>query len=377
MAAPAFIRRTAISPRQTSPISVVRPYHRNGRDALPAAPSTHCRPHPVRIAHLAAAPNFALVPGQDNPIVTAHRMRPEDTLTLDDIATWSEPGTHLAVLGHPVKHSLSPHMHNAALRAMAGQDARFASWRYWKCDVPPERLGAALALLHEKSFAGLNLTVPHKVLALDLIHRVDAPARAIGAVNTLRRTPAGYEGFNTDGYGLATGIAQELGVTLAGADVILLGAGGAARSAAVECLSRHCRSLWVGNRSRGSLDALLDQVRPLAGDAVVRGFLLAAPPPDLPAGALLINATSSGLRADEPPPIDLARWPRPTCVFDMIYNPPRPPLLQAASALGIRHANGLAMLVHQGARALALWTDAAVPAEEMHRAAAAELNRTS
>jgi shikimate dehydrogenase len=304
-------------------------------------------------------------------------MRPEDTLTLDDIATWAEPGTHLAVLGHPVKHSLSPHMHNAALRAMAVRDARFASWRYWKCDVPPERLGEALALLRLKGFAGLNLTVPHKVLALDLIAAVDPDARAIGAVNTLRLTPAGYEGFNTDGYGLATGIAQELGAALAGADVVLLGAGGAARSAAVECLSRHCRSLWLGNRSRASLDSLLQQVRPLAGEALVRDFLLASPPPDLPAGAILINATSSGLHDDEPPPIDLARWPRPGCVFDMIYNPPRPPLLQAAAELGLPHANGLAMLIHQGARALGLWTGAAVPAEEMQRAAAAALQDRS
>ena len=304
-------------------------------------------------------------------------MRPEDTLTLDDIATWAEPGTHLAVLGHPVKHSLSPHMHNAALRAMAVHDTRFASWRYWKCDVPPERLGEALTLLHRKGFAGLNLTVPHKVLALDLIAAVDPAARAIGAVNTLRRTPAGYEGFNTDGYGLATGIAQELGVALAGADVVLLGAGGAARSAAVECLSQHCRSLWLGNRSRASLDALLAQVRPLAAAAIVRDFLLSSPPPDLPAGAVLINATSSGLHADEPPPIDLAHWPQPGCVFDMVYNPPRPPVLQAAAALGVPHANGLAMLIHQGARALGLWTGAAVPAEEMQRAAAAALQNRS
>lgn len=318
--------------------------------------------------------NFSLVPGPDPLIVTTQGMRPEDTLTLDDIATWAEPGTHLAVLGHPVKHSLSPHMHNAALQALAIDDARFASWRYWKCDVPPERLGEALVLLHQHGFAGLNLTVPHKVLALDLIHQVDPAARAIGAVNTLRYTPAGYEGFNTDGYGLATGITQELGASLAGADVVLLGAGGAARSAAVECLRQGCRSLWVGNRSRPSLDALLQQVRPLVDRAELRDFLLGAPPSDLPAGAILINATSSGLRADEPPPIDLARWPRPGCVFDMIYNPPLPPLLQAAAALGIPHANGLAMLVHQGARALSLWTGAAVPSAAMHRAATAALN---
>ena len=116
-------------------------------------------------------------------------------------------------------------------------------------------------------------------------------------------------------------------------------------------------------------ETLLAQLRPVAGAIPLHDFLLAAPPADLPAGALLINATSAGLGANDPAPIDLARWPRPAGVFDMIYNPPQPPLLAAAAALGVPHANGLAMLVHQGARALALWTGAAVPAEVMHQAA--------
>ena len=307
-------------------------------------------------------------------MVAGTGMRPEDTLTLDDLARWSEPGTHLAVLGHPVKHSVSPHMHNAALRALSATDARFTSWHYWKFDVPPERLAEALPLFHDRGFAGLNLTVPHKVLALDLIDSVDPAASDIGAVNTLRHTPDGYEGFNTDGYGMAAGIAQELGLPLAGADVILLGAGGAARSAAVECLRQECRSLWIGNRSRSSLDTLLHQIRPLADGITIHDFLLEAVPPQLPAGALLINSTSCGLRDDEPPPIDLAALPRPGAVFDMIYNPPRTPLLCAAERLGIRNANGLAMLVHQGARALSLWTGATVPDKVMHLAALAALN---
>ncbi len=320
------------------------------------------------------SPNFALVPTRFRAIVPPSGMRPEDTLTLDDLARWSEPGTHLAVLGHPVKHSISPHMHNAALRAMAAHDARFGAWRYWKFDVPPERLGEALPLFHSRGFAGLNLTIPHKVLALDLIGAIDPAARDIGAVNTLRHVPGGYEGFNTDGYGMAAAIAQELALPLAGADVVLLGAGGAARGAAVECLRQKCRSLWLGNRSRDSLDALVRQVRPLAGGTPLREFLLAALPADLPAGALVINATSSGLRGDEPPPVDLAAWPRPACVFDMIYNPPRTPLLHAAERLGIRHANGLAMLIHQGARALAIWTGAAVPTDVMQHAALSALD---
>lgn len=319
-------------------------------------------------------PNFALVPPPFPPMVARIGMRPEDTLSLDDLARWSEPGTHLAVVGHPVKHSLSPHMHNAALRVLAERDPQFASWHYWKFDVPPERLAEALPLFHARGFAGLNLTVPHKVLALELLAQIDPAARDIGAVNTLRRTAQGFEGFNTDGHGLAAAIAAEFARPLAGADVVLLGAGGAARSAAVEALRQRCRSLTIANRSAGTLDALLQQIRPLAGAIPVRGQLLAAASSDVPAGAILINSTSAGLRADEPAPIDLAAWPRPACVFDMIYNPPRTPLLEAAATLGVPNANGLLMLVHQGARALELWTGAAVPAEVMHQAARSALN---
>ena len=296
-----------------------------------------------------------------------------DTFTLADLAAWSEPGTHLAVLGHPVQHSLSPHMHNAALAWMAASDPRFTDWTYWKIDVPPEQLHAALGLLHQKGFHGVNLTVPHKILAFTWVAELDPAARAIGAVNTLRRTAAGYTGFNTDGHGLAAGLAEDLGRPLRGATVILAGAGGAARSAAIECLRQGVRALWLGNRSRASLDELLAIVRPLAGAIPVRDFLLGAPPPDLPAGALVINATSAGLQADSPPPFDLESWPRPAAVYDMIYNPAQTPLLAEAARLEIPGANGLSMLVHQGARALELWTGAAVPAAEMRRAATAAL----
>lgn len=290
--------------------------------------------------------------------------------TLADLAHWSFAGTALAVLGHPIKHSLSPPMHNAALAALAQTDAAYAGWRYFRFDVPPAELPRALELLHAKNFHGLNLTVPHKVLARDLVATVDSAAQPVGAVNTLRRTPAGWHGFNTDGYGLATALRETLRRDLRGADVLLLGAGGAARGAAVECLQQGCRTLWIANRTAANLTALLAAVGPVAGAIPVRGFAPDAPPADFPAGAIVINATSAGLRDSDPAPIDLPRLPRPACVFDMIYNPPRTPLLRAAADLGLPVANGLAMLVHQGAKALELWSGvpAATTAPAMHAA---------
>jgi shikimate dehydrogenase len=296
----------------------------------------------------------------------------DTVFTLQDLRDWNRPGTSLAVLGHPIKHSLSPAMHNAALAEMARADPRFADWRYHRFDILPDALPDALELLHRKKFLGLNLTVPHKTLAFDRVAGIDPAARPVGAINTLHWTPAGWRGHNTDGHGLAAAIRETLARELAGAPVVLLGAGGAARAAAVECLRRRCASLWIANRTRAHLDTLLAALRPLAaaGTIPLHGFDPAAPPADIPVAALVINATSAGLRDSDPAPFDLARLARrPAGVFDMIYNPPQTRLLAQAAALGLPAVNGLAMLVHQGVRALEIWTGQPPPIEPMRRAA--------
>ncbi|MSU70574.1 MAG: shikimate dehydrogenase [Opitutaceae bacterium] len=301
-------------------------------------------------------------------------------LTLRDLESWSFAGTALGVLGHPIKHSISPQMQNAALAALARTDARFADWRYFRFEIQPDDLPRALALLHAKRFRGVNLTVPHKVIAFGLLDEVDEAAGPAGAVNTLYGPGDGWHGFNTDGYGLASAVRESLGRELGRAPVILLGAGGAARGAAVECLQQGCASLFIINRTRQRLETLLAVLRPLlAGSVNLQGFasddpraLTSAPP-----GALVINATSAGLRATDPAPVDLAALPRPAAVLDMIYNPSRTPLLRQAEALGLPGANGLTMLVHQGAKSLEIWSGvpAAQTAPAMLAAARAALGQ--
>lgn len=298
------------------------------------------------------------------------KMSADPIHTLADLDTWAFPGTALAVLGHPIKHSVSPPMHNAALAEMAKIDPRFGTWKYFRFDITPEDLPVALKKLHACGFAGLNLTVPHKIIAFDRVAALDPAARPIGAVNTLRRTAAGWHGYNTDGYGLATAIHEDLGRKLAGAHILLLGAGGAARGAAVECLQRGCASLTIVNRTRANLDALLAQLAPLAGATVVTGCVSA---PSVPPGSLVINATSAGLKPTDPLPIDLTALARPAGVYDMIYNPAETPLLAQARSLGIPAANGLSMLVHQGVRALEIWSEAAVPVDAMRTAVRAAM----
>jgi shikimate dehydrogenase len=310
--------------------------------------------------------------------MTAASPSAEAVLTLGDLANWRFEGTGLAVLGHPIGHSLSPPMHNAALAELARTEPRFAAWRYFRFEVPPDDLPQALDLLGARGFLGLNLTVPHKVLAVAHVAGIDPAARAAGAVNTLRRSGGGWLGFNTDGYGLAAAVRAELGRDLARTPVILLGAGGAARGAAVECLRAGCASLAIANRTAARLAGLLAELGPMAGKIPLRGFAPDRPPRDLPAGALVINATSAGLHPSDPAPVDLAALPAVAAVFDMIYNPPRTPLLAQAADLGLPAASGLAMLVHQGARALELWSGvpAARTAATMRAAAEAALGRS-
>ncbi len=294
-------------------------------------------------------------------------MTPDPIHTLADLDTWSFPGTALAVLGHPIKHSVSPPMHNAALAVMTNSDPRFASWKYFRFDIAPEDLPVALAKFHACGFQGLNLTVPHKIIAFDRVAAIDPAAQPIGAVNTLRRTAAGWHGYNTDGYGLAAAIREDLGRELSGSHVLLLGAGGAARSAAVECIQRGCASLTILNRTPKAMDQLIELVSTLDAKVPLRGLAL----DDLstiPAGSLVINATSAGLKPEDPLPLNLKSIARPAGVYDMIYNPPETALLAQARALGIPCANGLGMLVHQGARALEIWSGAAVPVDAMRAA---------
>jgi shikimate dehydrogenase len=266
-------------------------------------------------------------------------------------------------------------MHNAALAEMLKADARFADWRYYAFDIEPSDLPSALDEMWRLGFRGINLTVPHKVLAVSLVRKLDAPASEAGAANTLIRDGKEWRGTNTDGHGLAAAVREDLGMELKGTPVILLGAGGAARGAAVECLRAGCAGLWIVNRTQAKLEALLAHLAPIAGRIPVGALRHGGDERELTQGSLVINATSAGLRSDDDAPVDLAALPGVAAVFDMVYNPPVTRLLERARSLGIPHSNGLGMLVHQGAKSLEIWSGvrASVTAPTMRAAAAKAL----
>lgn len=292
-------------------------------------------------------------------------MDTEKTYTLKDLETTEFSGTPLAVIGHPIKHSVSPVMHNAALAKLRETDSRFIDWAYYRFDIAPEDFAQALPLFHQRSFLGLNLTIPHKVQAMDLIHGVSPDAECMGAVNTLVWDELGYDGFNTDGYGLSRGLDLDLGVSLKDANVMLLGSGGAARAAAVQCVLSGCAQLYVGNRTPERLQDLMAVLGGMPGGERAQTFALSELPRDLPEQGVVVNATSLGLQSGDPAPIDVAQLPAGWKVYDMIYNPAKTALLEQAEARDLPIANGLSMLIHQGAHSLEIWSHSQVDSHAM------------
>lgn len=298
----------------------------------------------------------------------------QQLLRADQLESAILPAHPLAVLGFPVAHSISPALHRAAIARMLSLGAGdLAGWDYLRLEVRPEELAIHLPKLHQLGFIGLNLTLPHKVLATTLVEFLDPLAARMGAVNTLRRTRSGFEGFNTDGYGFERGVEEDLGRSLRGSNLVLLGAGGAARAAAVQALAAGCDRLWVGNRSPDRLTELLATVRSAAdglpgGRLGIEGFLFQEPPRAFPEDALVVNCTPAGMAGSRDIPLDPRLFKGRPAVYDMVYKPSTTPLMLACQEAGLPCANGLSMLVHQAARALELWTGRAVPVDAMREA---------
>lgn len=288
--------------------------------------------------------------------------------TLEDLRSWDRPGTWLAVVGDPIAHSLSPAMHNAALAVMGKDDAALSGWRYVRFQIPAERLAEALPAFHRAGFRGLNLTLPHKVHACSLVKLVSPEAQPLGAVNTLMWTPAGYTGTNTDGFGIARAVQQAFGIEIGEREMILLGAGGASRSVAFQALREGTPKLWIGNRSRERLDELVAVLQAAGFGNRITAFLFDQCPSELPADALIVNATAAGLRSDDALPFPLAQFGPEARFYDTTYGV-RNAWTESCARQGIPYSDGLPMLVWQGARSLELWTGRPVPASIMEEAA--------
>lgn len=258
-------------------------------------------------------------------------------------------------------------MHNAAL-AVRGIEARYARFH-----IRPDELAPALGLLPALGFIGVNLTVPYKLAALASMHEIDAAAQRLGAINTVIVRDAQLVGANTDGDGISGAIRAEFGRSLGELRVLLLGAGGGAgRAIAMQCAAERCPELRLANRTFAKAEALCAEL-----SAMPSANVIAAVPwneDELGAASatsdLIINATSIGLRATDPPVLPRSMLRAGQWVYDTIYNPTRTPLLLEAEAAGARAANGLSMLLFQGARSFEHWFGAPAPVSAMRDALA-------
>ena len=263
-----------------------------------------------------------------------------------------------AVFGSPIKHSASPAMHNAAFAQLG------LNWRYVACEVDPKKLRAAIAGARAMNLAGLNLTVPHKLLAVKMVDALDASAKKWGAVNTIKFENGRAIGCNTDAEAIVTSLRQDLKIKLRGAKVLLLGAGGAGRTAALKLAAEAVAELYLVNRTATKAQKIAGEIKKQFPSVKV---FVGYPKTKVD---LILNATSLGLKADDASPLDEKQFSlkQARAAYDMIYRPAETLLLKAARQAGCKTANGLGMLLHQGAKAFEIWTGQPAPLDVMRRA---------
>src|SRR5881227_1708282 len=301
-----------------------------------------------------------------------------DRYTLADLEKWSEitreidPPIRLGVFGDPVAHSLSPQMQNAALRAFE------INMQYARFHIRATELRSALRFLRELDFVGINLTVPHKIAGLAQIDVADESATRCGAVNTVCLHDKEVVGSNTDAEGFSRSVRSEFSIDLRDLRVMILGAGGGTGcSIAWQCALENCERLVLVNRTLEKANTLADRLRQFFTEARVLG-----PVARLEAVAweesvmrmqlgdidLIVNATQLGMNPSDPTPIPARLLAPHHMVFDCVYGPSKTALLHAAEQAGARSANGISMLLHQGALSFSFWFDREPPIDAMKAA---------
>jgi shikimate dehydrogenase len=298
--------------------------------------------------------------------------------TLADLENWREatrdlnPPIRLGVFGDPVAHSLSPQMQNVALKHCK------IDMQYARFHIRANELRSALRFLRELDFVGVNLTVPHKIAAFAQIDEADETATGVGAVNTIRLRDKKLIGSNTDGEGFLRAIRNEFSVDLRDLRVMIIGAGGGTGHAiAWQCALENCERLVLVNRTVEKAIALADSLRPFFSGPRVLGPVarLEAVPWDeaalraqLAHVDLIVNATALGMNPSDATPIPTRLLAPHHMVFDAVYGPSKTALVRAADEAGARGANGLSMLLHQGALSFSIWFDRDAPIDVMRAA---------
>jgi len=256
-----------------------------------------------------------------------------------------------AVLGHPIRHTLSPVMHNASIRSL-GLDAVYVAY-----DVAPDKLMDVLAAMQAMGFGGVNLTIPLKEVAFRGLTRLDTSARLFGAVNTVQFDAGGMIGHNTDGYGFLKSVEESSGRSLSGAKVFVLGCGGSGRAVALSAAGAGASEIALAGTNeakRRAVAAELKQKYPAV--RVHEALTIAEQESACRASDVVVQATPVGMKPDDQPLLGPSAFRKGQHAIDLIYLYPETVFMKQAKAGGAQAANGLGMLLHQGARAFRIWS---------------------
>lgn len=267
------------------------------------------------------------------------------------------------LIGNPVEHTMSPVIHNT-LAKLQGRGLVYVPFL-----VEEGRLEAALKGAHALNILGLNVTVPYKSEVMKSLTAVDDMAEKIGAVNTLVRQESGYKGYNTDMPGLYRAMQSE-NINLCGEDVILLGAGGAARAVAFMCASKGAENIYLLNRTMDKAQSVADEVNAALHTSCIQPMKLEEYGSLRQTGKkyLAIQATSVGLYPDTEAAVitDRAFYELVHTGFDLIYRPAQTKFMSLVREAGGQAFHGLKMLLYQGIIAYELWNQVSISEEEAH-----------
>lgn len=262
--------------------------------------------------------------------------------------------TPFAVLGHPIGHTLSPVMHNASIQAL-GMDAIYLAF-----DVAPDHLMRVLKSMRDMGFGGVNLTVPLKEVAFRGVDQHAPSARLSGSVNTIEFLDNGdLKGHSTDGDGFVTAIRESFNTDIKGLAVFVLGCGGAGRAVALTCAVEGAARIVLSDIDPARIAALEAEIRHLAPAVAVSSAGTQTDNWSKAAGEadLIIQASPVGMKADDKPLLTAGAFHSGQFLFDLIYMFPSTGIMTQANMAGARTANGLGMLLHQGARSFEIWTE--------------------
>ena len=272
----------------------------------------------------------------------------------------------VGIIGYPIGHSVSPAFQQAALN-YCSIDARYEAW-----EVAPAELPAFIKGLRSPDFLGCNVTVPHKEAVMEHLDQIEEWATKAGAVNTIVNQGGRLKGYNTDGRGFLRALEEHGRLSPGGLNVLVLGAGGAAKGVCLALADQGVRSITIANRTLERAQELASLIEercsrveavPLEGASLTKASLN---------NDLIVNCTTLGMShgpAQGQTPLHAEHIPPGTLVYDLVYNPPMTPLLREAEEAGAATLRGLPMLVYQGAASFELWTGVEAPVEVMLEAA--------